>query len=545
MDSTIEKIKQLITLYKDDFARIDSEERYKWIAVKHYKDNWDINAPESDFASMLAKAFEKHINLLGSSYYYPYRVLLEFSKQAPGTVKAMFVNLFEESLPLAERITAFQNSFDPFMKRQRERFSSWKQSFQDLRAVSTYLAFEYPEKYYIFKAMVYRKLASYIGFTPKKDKKDRYGNCSDLFDLIHRVAREDEELLELSKNRLNNECYSDSTYRMLAMDIAFFGHRYVIKLEKQKESDETAPVLKTADTAPQLILPPTKPACDEYDWSNFLDEVFMDDHQYETLVGLLKNYKNLILQGAPGVGKTYIAKRLAWSIMGVKDESRIQFVQFHQSYSYEDFIMGFRPTKSGFELKHGTFYDFCKIAADDDENDYFFIIDEINRGNLSKIFGELLMLIEYDKRGDSTRLLYENEQFAVPKNLFILGMMNTADRSLALIDYALRRRFAFFDIEPAFETGSFREHQEEVDNAKFDALVKVIIKLNNEIASDPLLGKGYRIGHDRFCGKLYDDVKLRTIVEYNLIPLLYEYWVDEPTKAEEWIKLLRGAVDGY
>ena len=242
------------------------------------------------------------------------------------------------------------------------------------------------------------------------------------------------------------------------------------------------------------------------------------------------------------MGKTYAAKRLAWSIMGEKDESRIQLVQFHQSYSYEDFIMGFRPTNNGFELKRGAFYEFCKIAADDDENDYFFIIDEINRGNLSKIFGELLMLIENDKRGESTRLLYANEQFAVPKNLYIIGMMNTADRSLALMDYALRRRFAFFDIEPAFETESFRDHQEEINNIKFDALVNIICKLNDEIADDPLLGKGFRIGHDRFCGKDYTDAKLREIVEFSLIPLLSEYWVDEPSKVKKWEEQLRSVV---
>jgi 5-methylcytosine-specific restriction protein B len=206
--------------------------------------------------------------------------------------------------------------------------------------------------------------------------------------------------------------------------------------------------------------------------------------------------------------------------------------------------MGFRPTKDGFELKRGSFYEFCKKAEEDDENDYFFIIDEINRGNLSKIFGELLMLIENDKRGEKTRLLYENEQFAVPKNLYIIGMMNTADRSLALMDYALRRRFAFVEIEPAFETESFRDHQEEVNNAKFDALVAAICKLNDEISMEPLLGRGFRIGHDRFCGTTYDDASLRAIVEYSLIPLLSEYWVDEPLKVEQWIKQLRGAIDG-
>ena len=124
---------------------------------------------------------------------------------------------------------------------------------------------------------------------------------------------------------------------------------------------------------------------EQYTDANFLNEVFMDPQQYEILLSLLKTKKNLILQGAPGVGKTFAAKRLAYSIIGSKDTSRVMMVQFHQSYSYEDFIMGFRPTEDGFKLTPGPFYEFCKTAEDDIDRDYFFIIDEINRGNLSKI----------------------------------------------------------------------------------------------------------------------------------------------------------------
>lgn len=138
------------------------------------------------------------------------------------------------------------------------------------------------------------------------------------------------------------------------------------------------------------------------------------------------------MQGAPGVGKTYAAKRIAYSMMGVKDKERVAMIQFHQSYSYEDFIMGFRPSKDGFELRKGVFYNFCKVAEIDNENKYFFIIDEINRGNLSKILGELFMLIERDKRGIMLQLLYADEKFFVPENVYIIGMMNTADRSLAM-----------------------------------------------------------------------------------------------------------------
>ena len=152
----------------------------------------------------------------------------------------------------------------------------------------------------------------------------------------------------------------------------------------------------------------------EYSAEEFLKAVYMDRDQYNAIVGLLKTKKNIILQGAPGVGKTFVAKRLAYSMMGIKDVSRVKLVQFHQSYSYEDFIEGYRPSGAGFELVKGAFYSFCKKAADDEENDYFFIIDEINRGNLSKIFGELFMLIENDKRGNELQLLYSRELFAFP-----------------------------------------------------------------------------------------------------------------------------------
>ena len=195
-----------------------------------------------------------------------------------------------------------------------------------------------------------------------------------------------------------------------------------------------------------------------YSMEDFLDEVYMDEKSYGKLVRVLENKLNIILQGAPGVGKTFVAKRLAYSIMGVKDVERVMMVQFHQSYSYEDFIMGFRPSANGFELKKGAFYNFCKKAEVDSENKYFFIIDEINRGNLSKIFGELFMLIENDKRGSRNKLqlLYSDEMFYVPENVYIIGMMNTADRSLAMMDDALRRRFAFFDLKPGFTTEGFR-----------------------------------------------------------------------------------------
>jgi 5-methylcytosine-specific restriction protein B len=282
-----------------------------------------------------------------------------------------------------------------------------------------------------------------------------------------------------------------------------------------------------------------------YSEENFMNDVYMDGESYDTLVELIHAKKNVILQGAPGVGKTYAAKRLAYSMMGVKDQDRVMMVQFHQSYSYEDFIEGFRPssTGDGFEIKKGSFYNFCKKAADDIENEYFFIIDEINRGNLSKIFGELFMLIENDKRGNALQLLYSDEKFYVPANVYIIGMMNTADRSLAMLDYALRRRFAFFDMKPGFSSDGFRGYRMNFNNRKFDSLIDCVEKMNAVIADDDALGEGFCIGHSYFCNlTAITDKALSNIVEYEIVPLLKEYWYDEPIKVKDWTDKLRSSI---
>lgn len=283
----------------------------------------------------------------------------------------------------------------------------------------------------------------------------------------------------------------------------------------------------------------------EYSPENFLEEVYMDGESYDTLVELIRVKKNVILQGAPGVGKTFAAKRLAYSMMGCKDQNRVMMVQFHQSYTYEDFIEGFRPSSvgDGFEIKKGSFYNFCKKAADDLDNEYFFIIDEINRGNLSKIFGELFMLIESDKRGNALQLLYSDEKFFVPANVNIIGMMNTADRSLAMLDYALRRRFAFFEIKPGFDSDGFKKYRMNLNNEKFNRLIECVQSLNAVIKADDSLGEGFCIGHSYFCNlKTITDKALSNIVEYEMVPLLKEYWYDEQTKVNDWTDRLRSSI---
>lgn len=281
----------------------------------------------------------------------------------------------------------------------------------------------------------------------------------------------------------------------------------------------------------------------KYSKEDFLKQVYVSQDDYERLESLLLRKKNLILQGAPGVGKTYAAKRLAYAIMGEMNDDRIMQVQFHQNYSYEDFVMGYKPNdEGGFNLKPGKFYNFCKKAEDDSDHNYFFIIDEINRGNLSKIFGELLMLIENDYRDKEIELSYNDEKFSVPANVYIIGMMNTADRSLAMIDYALRRRFSFFEMKPGFETPQFKEYYQEKNDSRLNKLIEAIIGLNKVIAGDDSLGSGFCIGHSYLC-ELGTDYNLDSIVEYDIIPMLREYWFDNNERFNLQAQNLRDALN--
>ena len=251
--------------------------------------------------------------------------------------------------------------------------------------------------------------------------------------------------------------------------------------------------------------------------------------------------------------------------VGRKDSEPIEMVQFHQSYAYEDFVQGYRPTVSGgFERKNGVFHRFCERARAKTRTPHVFIIDEINRGNLSRIFGELLMLIESDKRSEeyAVSLTYADpseKRFHIPANVHILGMMNTADRSLALVDYALRRRFAFAKLEPAYGTefgrGAMGDHLRSLDPNPVPAeLVKRIIKrmaaLNAEIEKDTELGRGFRIGHSYFVPgedvppdggvpPAFDDEWYETIVDTQIAPLLKEYWFDSPEKVSSEVDRLK------
>lgn len=405
-----------------------------------------------------------------------------------------------------------------------------------------------------------KRLKDFGGTASCKQLSLKYGNTAPFYNIVSSLTAK-RIVRKLGKERLGIDTEPPKNPRIECWNMILFTQRktdnsadgsYLWKLR-----DELSEALEHIDLSNiQLYTDSENPETDnitietkhKYTKDDFMNEVYFDKKDYDALQHIISKKMNIILQGAPGVGKTYIAQKLAYAYMGIEDTERVMTIQFHQNYSYEDFIMGYRPTKDGFEIKTGAFYDFCKKAEENKDLPYFFIIDEINRGNISKIFGELFMLIEKDKRGSDYQipLLYnKNEKFSVPENLYIIGTMNTADRSLAILDYALRRRFAFFDIKPSFETNGFISYQTNLHNNRFDRLVDCVKNLNNKIKEDEALGEGFCIGHSYFCNLKQDDInenELSYIVEYELIPLIKEYWFDEPENITVWSEKLRGAI---
>jgi 5-methylcytosine-specific restriction protein B len=309
-------------------------------------------------------------------------------------------------------------------------------------------------------------------------------------------------------------------------------------LEDDEDADEVA---QEAVRAAAPIVP--------YSVDDILkDGCFLERTEIDLLIDRLRTKKNLILQGPPGTGKTWLAKRLAFALMGQKDDSKVRAVQFHPNLSYEDFVRGWRPTGEGkLSLADGVFMEAIKAAAKSPSSKFVVVIEEINRGNPAQIFGELLTLLEAGKRtpNEALELCYpdadgKRRPVHIPENLYVVGTMNIADRSLALVDLALRRRFAFVGLEPKLGN-AWREWVIRECNVDPELVVDIerrIVELNNQIASDARLGKQFRIGHSYVTPahrlEAGETKKwFQQVVETEIGPLLDEYWFDAPDEAQK------------
>ncbi len=688
-------ISDVIQMYKKEFARVDSQERYKWIAIGWYKAHWNIDDP--DFAGMFANAFRKHGNLLMAQMYYPYKMACEYAEKHPEEARALFRQLYDESIPLGQRYKTFRAAFNDYIKEKLQEEQGRKKHlnhYQDLHAVTVYLAFEYPEKYCIYKSSIYEGFKNLVGFAEDRGKAKsevwKIENCNRLSDDIMKAIAEDPEVIKMSRERLGEDCYKDEKNRLLSMDIMHFGY-WVQKDRKAKAEKEAA-------------------------MNEALQNAAETDQEAQQMTDV---DKNVILYGPPGTGKTYstvqyavaaIEKKQLADIMGenyddvlnrfnaYKEQGRIVSTTFHQSYGYEEFVEGIKPVMDAqedetgdlqYKIEPGIFKQFCdrasypvskkqtdyglnasptvwkvslegtydnptrtecmendhirigwdaygaeigdetdytnggknvlkafiytmqigdivlscysstiidavgvvtgeyewhdeyahykrlrkvkwlvkgikenvmelnngkvmtlasvysmsisvadvmKMIAKYEKNDvlqasddnYVFIIDEINRGNISKIFGELITLIEPAKRmgqkeGMTVKLPYSQRFFGVPDNVYVLGTMNTADRSIATIDTALRRRFRFVEMQPDPDTL-------EGISVEDISIKDLLIRMNKRISI--LYDREHTIGHAYFM-PLKTSPTLETlsiIFSRNIMPLLQEYFYEDYEK---------------
>ena len=515
-------LRDFVAQYKANFNEYRAKEIYKWKAVKCFQDNWNIEA--EDFHSMLKASLAKTSNLFVAMNFFPRQTILGFAEFAPDEVRSMFRELFDESIDLRRRVREFDERSAKLLLLDPGKP---KNHYQKPNAISTYLWLRYPDKYYIFKNSITKDNAQKlygVNMPPYPSSPyDRMIFGYELYDAIREELAKDSELLEMSKNNLNPaDCYPDEGLKTLTIDMGYF-----ISTHTVSQSPPVAPPKHT---------------------------------------GKIDIDKNIILYGPPGTGKTYSTVLYAVSIIeerelddvkkenykdvfkryqDYKDDDQIAFTTFHQSYGYEEFIEGIRPKIAidgsndiEYEIRDGVFKTFCNNAVTPTESggdpvtsNRVFIIDEINRGNISKIFGELITLIEPSKRigapeGQTVRLPYSDQEFGVPENVFIIGTMNTADRSIAMIDTALRRRFSFVEMQPK----SSLLHGVMVNNS-ID-IAKMLDTMNERIAV--LLDREHTIGHSYFLPLKKDDSigKLAGIFEKKIIPLLQEYFFDDYEKIQ-------------
>lgn len=534
--------------YKQLITTPDYDELYKWEAARKFQDNWNERA--RNVANMLDRCLSaRWNNLWAGNQFFLKKMLLELARYDGKKVLSLFKLLFDETQDLEQRALSFREEMDAL----GEKAFPGRSAFQDDRAIMLYLGLRFPDKYPLYKFEMFKdfaRLVEFDGVVKKSSATNRFRPVRQYLELAALVRTElekDSELLAIHRKMLDPDIHFTGEYgALLTQDFMYCTAEEhpnnAVNMVEEEAAQYEAGRKRGGAKAPKPAKPYTK--------SDALKDLFMSEASFDQIVRALKHKKNIVLQGAPGVGKTFVAKRLAYYLTGSEDPAKVRTVQFHQSFSYEEFIMGIRPDAAGkFRRKKGLLYEFCEHAQDDPEHDYFLIIDEINRGNLSKIFGELMLLIEADKRGEAYEmpLLYSEgaETFYLPENLYFIGTMNTADRSLALVDYALRRRFAFIDLAPEFGE-RFEAHllEKGIPQNLVSSIIQNIRRVNTVIEDDPNLGKGFLIGHSYFCQleNLADwatpEDWYNSIIEWEIAPQLREYWFDNTDKASEVIGFL-------
>lgn len=568
-----ERLARLVALYKQDFPRFrmpggeeGDQESYKWDDARAYQENWDIDAEGADFAERLRAALSPSSTgrgaLLGNGYSYPFSRLSKLVDFDAEGVRKAFRVLYDPNRPLRDAYNSFCDAVDAVLQEHDETTDSpLGESHQTPSAVSLYLAFEMPERYHFFKPCVGESFAECVGVKLPKDKVAKLLSYEKLADAVLPELIADSELVALSDSALTEEQReADPAHHLMLQDIAYYASNYMKSWHA--------------------------------DWATLLEGDDPTDKDGGDVVLEGVTYpKNMILYGPPGTGKTYRTRAYAVAICDgrrVEDvlgamadpdgfaevserydrlvaEGRVNFTTFHQSYGYEEFIEGLRPEYDEeksvvtYPLRKGAFRDFCEAAEDlaslasADEGvprfpkaspqasePYVFIIDEINRGNVSKIFGELITLLEPSKRKGApeetlVRLPYSGEMFGVPGNVHVLGTMNTADRSIALMDTALRRRFEFVEVMPDPRLLGAIE-VEGVDVARMLGAMNARVEL--------LYDREHTLGH-AFLMDLAAEPSiemLAKVFETRLIPLLQEYFFDDCAKVRS---VLGAAADRF
>ncbi len=594
----------------------NTDEIYKWQALKNFQENWDIEA--ADFRTMFDSSLQAESdNLWASMNYYPKRMIMEFAEVNQEKVRDMFRTLFDEKAELADRIHFFLKGcedFLTFLNAQEDREKKWGQHYhKDMRAISFYLAFRYPDHYFTYKYTEVKKVAEWIQtdlISMTWDPAEKYLWYMNMAKELRTYLLAQEELKSTYVQWLKEHDLTDPEFTFLTAD-------FIIQSASSQLSRETAAQAQV-DRIPTVGVTPIElpaknviyygppgtgktyylrnelfkhfsesrsPTSDEerylsiagsYSWWQIVGAALLDSGL--TSVPELRNHP--LIRAKDAVSQQQNVQAMLWSMLqqhtvdaceNVKyskraepqffykesdsrwrvveeqidsvvpelreilnkmqaevdetvDIRRYEFVTFHQSYSYEDFVEGIRPDMQDeltYTIKPGVFRSIAERAQQDPDHNYAIFIDEINRANVSSVFGELITLIEEDKRLRAQNTLtatlpYSRLEFGVPNNLYIIGTMNTADRSVEALDTALRRRFAFIEIEP--DPALLPEDVGGIN------LRRLLSTINSRL--ERLTDRDHRIGHAYFINVTDDDTvgELRAIFRNQMIPLMQEYF---------------------